>query len=86
MRINTGESHEFREYVYDAALFERAVREAGLILLGTYDAEQWHAPGKYSARLDFVAVKPPAETLAAAWPQAEARARNWIAADAVAQD
>lgn len=59
VRFNSGLESTTRERAYDMALAERAVREAGLVLLGAFDAEGWRKPGKRTARLDFVAAKAP---------------------------
>jgi SAM-dependent methyltransferase len=60
IRINTGGESVIRERIYPQRFFERAVRHAGLRLLGAYDVEGWKAPSRHTTRIDFIAVKEPA--------------------------
>ena len=48
-----------RERVYPSPFIEQAVRDAGLTLLGAFDARTWRAPGKKTLRIDYVAMKRP---------------------------
>ncbi len=59
IRINRGTNAGIRERVYPVGFFEEVVREAGLRLVATLDANTWRAPGKRTTRVDFVAMKNP---------------------------
>jgi ubiquinone/menaquinone biosynthesis C-methylase UbiE len=57
IRINTGAASVLRERVFTQAEVEAAVEDAGLTLLGAFDAESWQKPGRKTLRIDFVATK-----------------------------
>jgi len=86
LRVNTGEAYDFSEHIYEQAFLERAIKDAGLIHLGTYDAEHWKPVGAYSTRIDFIATRPPAPELVRGYKDIEQRVRDWIAAMHSTQD
>ncbi|MBI1320902.1 MAG: methyltransferase domain-containing protein [Candidatus Hydrogenedens sp.] len=80
LRVNTGQAYEFRERVYPNSVIDAAIADAGLHLLGQYDAERWRAVTPKTARIDYLAVKPPADAAAIRYPEVEADIRRRIAA------
>jgi SAM-dependent methyltransferase len=63
VRVNTGQEALVRERIYSQELLERVVADAGLELLGVFDADNWEKPRRRSTRLDFVAAKAPGPRL-----------------------
>lgn len=63
IRINNGPECIITERVYSLSFVKRALKEAGLELLGAFDAESWRSPRRKSVRIDFVAVKGSGRTL-----------------------
>ena len=59
LHISSGAEGVIRERVHAQNLLEDAVREAGLTLLGVFDAASWRPPQPRTVRLDFVAAKRP---------------------------
>ncbi len=57
IRINHGPVTLIRERVYEQADIESAFEDAGLTVLGAYDAETWEPPDAKTLRIDFVAAK-----------------------------
>ncbi len=78
LRINTGSAHSFRERVYPMDFLLQCIDRAGLVMLGAYDAHGWKRPAANSVRLDFVMVKPPAETALARYADLEADIQSLI--------
>jgi SAM-dependent methyltransferase len=52
------------ERIYPTAWLEKALRDAGLTLLGRFDAHTWKRITRHTTRVDFVAMKPPAAAAA----------------------
>ena len=46
-----------QERIYPLSEIENALSEAGLELIGTYDAETWKKPDRKTLRIEFVCVK-----------------------------
>ena len=63
VRVGTGDGGVFLERIYEVDEIVAAVTDAGLELLGTYDAQTWGAPKKRTTRIDFVAAKDPSRPL-----------------------
>lgn len=80
VRINKEESRVFRERVYANDYLLQCFEDAGLELLGAYDAHGWRPIAKHSVRLDFVAVKPPAAKVKAGYAQVEEEIKNLVRA------
>lgn len=59
IRVNTGPTCILRERVYPQQAIEEAVNDAGLHLLGIFDAETWQKPTKRTERIDLIACKSP---------------------------
>ena len=57
IRFNTGAACTIRERIYPREEIEEAVRQAGLELLGTFDADNWGKPSRKTVRIDFFAAK-----------------------------
>lgn len=57
IRINNGPVCTILERMFDPKLVRDAVEDAGLSVLGVFNAESWRRPGKRTVRMDFVAVK-----------------------------
>lgn len=57
LKVNTGIDSVLRERIYPIPFIEKALRDAGLSLLATYDADTWRAPTRRTTRVDFIAVK-----------------------------
>lgn len=57
IRVNTGAVCVLRERVYPREAIEQAVEDAGLHLLGVFDAKTWKKPRKKTERIDFIASK-----------------------------
>ena len=57
IQINNGPPNVLPERVYERAELEQAFSDAGLTVLGVFDAQTWAEPGKNTTRLDFVAVR-----------------------------
>lgn len=57
IRINRGPAHTIRERPYEPHEVEELVADAGLELLGVFDAETWKPVRRKTNRADFVAVK-----------------------------
>lgn len=65
--VSTGYECTLLERVYALDVIEQAVRDAGLKLLGMFDARTWKGPSKRTVRLDFVAAKHPTRELTRAF-------------------
>ncbi len=78
IRVNTGADSVIRERIYPQELFERAVEEAGLTLLGVYDADSWGAVNSRTTRVDFVAVKTASREIRRHFRDAAYRIRNML--------
>ncbi len=55
VRVNSGPQGTVFERIYSQAEIERALKDAGLCVLGAFDAHTWKAPHKKTVRIDFVA-------------------------------
>lgn len=67
IRVNTGPVYRVRERVYSADLIADALGDAGLTMLGVFDAETWKSPGKRTIRLDYVVARNPSRETKAAF-------------------
>ncbi len=56
LRINYGAPSLIRERIFPTELFEDAVAEAGLHLLGKFNGKDWRPPTRRTTRIDFVAA------------------------------
>jgi len=61
--IDAGAQGVVRERIYARETLESAIEDAGLILLGVFDAHSWRPPQRKTIRLDLVAVKDPARRI-----------------------
>jgi SAM-dependent methyltransferase len=57
IRVNKGIDSHLRERIYPTEFIEQAIRDAGLNLLGTLDADTWRSVNSKTTRIDFVAVQ-----------------------------
>jgi ubiquinone/menaquinone biosynthesis C-methylase UbiE len=57
VRVGPHDESLIRERIYPLRFWEDAIQDAGLQLLGVYDAHNWKKPRKRTTRLDFIAVK-----------------------------
>ena len=57
VRVNNGPSGTVLERVYEQDEIEQALLDAGLTLLGVYDAHTWKPPNRRTVRIDFVAAR-----------------------------
>lgn len=71
VRINSGEDSITYERVYAEDFLCDALKQAGLTLLATRDAYTWKKVGRRTTRVDFVAVKPPAQGVNRRFPEVE---------------
>ncbi len=63
VRVNTGAESSTRERAYDFEFLAGAVQEAGLTLLGAFDADNWKSPCRRTCRIDIIAAKNPSPDL-----------------------
>jgi SAM-dependent methyltransferase len=57
VRVGSGPKGIILERVFTQREIERALDEAGLTVLGAYDAHTWRSPGRRTIRIDYVAAK-----------------------------
>lgn len=57
IRVNKGERSVMQERVYSQDEIRAALMEAGFIVLGIFDTENWREPDDETLRLDIVATK-----------------------------
>lgn len=76
--INRGQSSSVRERIFTLDEIESCIRDAGLELLGFYDAITWKKPRKRSIRVDIVAAKPPAPMTKKAYAGTERKVQLWL--------
>jgi SAM-dependent methyltransferase len=76
IRVNTGMSHHVTERVYAHDELAAALHEAGLTLMGTFDAETWSPPGARSTRVDYVAARNPSRGTRQSLEQTSDRVRQ----------
>ena len=63
VRVNSGPEGTVRERIYTQNEIEHALDQAGLSLLGAFDAHTWKPPHRHTVRIDFVAAIKPSRTL-----------------------
>lgn len=63
VRVNSGPQGTVRERIYLQREIEKAIEDAGLTLLGAFDAHTWKPPHRRTVRIDFVAAKNPSRAL-----------------------
>ena len=63
VRVNTGAESSTRERAYDLEFLLEALENAGLTLLGAFDADNWKPPTRRTCRIDFIAAKNPTQDL-----------------------
>jgi ubiquinone/menaquinone biosynthesis C-methylase UbiE len=76
VRVGTGSFNQVMERVYSPQEIQDALQEAGLVLLGEFDAESWKKPTYKTLRVDHVAVKGEAAPYASAMNLLEIRLRG----------
>lgn len=59
IRVDAGAKGLVRERIYDQETLESAVEDAGLTILGVFDAHTWRPPQRRTTRIDVVAAKNP---------------------------
>lgn len=57
--VNSRKAAMIRERIYPKSFIEECIVEAGLTLLGDFDADSWKRPTKKTTRLDYVVAKNP---------------------------
>ncbi len=57
IQVDTGTPSIIREKICSMDDIKVALKAAGLSLVGTYDAENWNAPGKKTVRIDIIVLK-----------------------------
>jgi SAM-dependent methyltransferase len=80
VRVNKGEAQVFRERVYPVEYLQDCIEQAGLQLLGSYDAHGWKPVSKNTVRIDFVAAKPPLSKAGAKYAEIERDIRTLVTA------
>ncbi|HOE65151.1 MAG TPA: class I SAM-dependent methyltransferase [Candidatus Hydrogenedentes bacterium] len=55
VKVNRGAESVIRERMYPREFIEQAIADAGLTLIGSFDAETWKAPTKKTLRIDYLA-------------------------------
>jgi len=76
--INRGHHSSVRERIYTLDEIESCIRDAGLELLGFYDAITWKKPRKRSIRIDIVAAKPPVPVTKKRYADIERKVQLWL--------
>jgi len=78
IRISQGAFGVVRERVFPEERIRAAVADAGLTLLGVYDAHTWKAPKAKTIRIDFVAAKNPGAALTRQFESIATRMRRLL--------
>lgn len=78
LRINHGVPSLIRERIFPTALFEDAVAEAGLHMLGVFNGNDWRAPTRRSTRIDFIAAKQSSRRLQRDFERTAAKVRHMM--------
>jgi SAM-dependent methyltransferase len=76
IQVNSHAASTIYERIFERDIIEQAVADAGLELLGVFDAEGWRAPSKRTIRMDFVAVKGSAHDYKRAWKDVRKRVQR----------
>lgn len=63
LRVGSGATGVFCERIYPQKIIEQAVKDAGLTILGVYDAKTWKSPKRKTVRIDFIAAKNPSRAM-----------------------
>ena len=78
IRVNRGEPNYVTERVYALDDVLAAITDAGLTVLGTYDAETWKPPGRKTLRIDIVAAKRESKRLRKLLENTEESVQAWL--------
>ena len=76
IQVNSHPASTIYERIFEQEAIEEAVTDAGLEILGVFDAEGWRSPSKRTIRMDFVAVKGHAHDYKRAFKDIEKRVRR----------